>query len=189
MIEILGTCHNIQYKPKDATAREIELMDGLESIIRQLVRGQKVKLLAEEGLEGFPLTTARRVAEEECIRYEQVDIFGHDLDLAGIRPELQARERAWADLDKWHADQLRFPRADDIRENLWLDKIEKASVECVLLVCGWAHARPLSRKVKGRSCKAAEVMFFPESLQHSTIVDLYLDAQGVVCASRHSGKA
>jgi hypothetical protein len=184
---ILGTSHRIQYKPKDATTFEIELMDGLESIIRQLVRKHGVKLLAEEGLDGFPLTTAERVAKDECVHYEQVDIFGNDLDLAGIRPEMNARPGV--DLQKYGADECRFPRADDIRENLWLDRITKVGLEPVLVVCGWAHASALSTKVKERSGKAPDVLFFPDCLRRSTIVELDLDPQGTVHARRHTGKA
>jgi hypothetical protein len=187
MFVILGTSHRIQYRRKDASGREVELMDGLESTIRQLVRKHEVKLLAEEGLEGFPFMIAEQVAKEECVRYEQVDIFGKDLESAGIRPETEARHGV--DLQEYGADECRFPRVDDIRESLWLDRIGKAGVQPVLVVCGWAHARALSRKVKERSGKAPDVMFFPDCLRHSTIVDLYLDGQGAVHRHRRSGTA
>jgi hypothetical protein len=177
---ILGTSHSIQYKPKDATARERALMDGLESEIRKLVGSHRIRLIAEEGLDGFPLTTARQVAKDEGVRYEQVDISGNNLDTAGIRPEMEARPGV--DLQKYGADECRFPRADDIRENLWLEKIGKVGVEPVLVVCGWAHARALSRKVEKRLECPPEVRFFPDWLRPLTIVELCLDAQGVAHA-------
>ena len=158
-------------------------MDGLESTVRQLVTRYDVTLLAEEGLEGFPLTTAQQVARERSIRYLQVDMDGNAQKAAGIKQEIDAR--SYALLDKYGADERRFPRADDIRENFWLDKIEKAGNRSVLVVCGWAHARALARKLRERCGNTPEVIFFPEQLKRSTIVELSLDGQGAVQAYSH----
>ena len=59
---ILGTSHDIQWRPKDATPSECKLIDGLDSAIRALVSKYKIKLIAEETLgPNSPPTQIRRI--------------------------------------------------------------------------------------------------------------------------------
>lgn len=179
---ILGTSHSIQWKPKDASPGELQLMNGLESAIRELVAARGIALIAEEGPGNFSLTVARQVALESRVNHLQVDLNSDDPEWAWIRREMETRDHADAYLQQYGADELRFPHADDIRENVWLDRIQKTALEPVLVVCGWAHARALSKKVKERCGEAPAVVFFPDEAAHATIIELYLVDQGAVQA-------
>jgi hypothetical protein len=86
----------------------------------------------------------------------------------GIQEEMEvlARFNSKGDAD------YRCPHADGIRENSWLDRIEKdPSASRVLLVCGYAHTTFLAKKVRDRGRRAEEV-FFPEYLRERKIVEL-----------------
>ena len=97
---------------------------------------------------------------------------------AGIRDEME--ERRGLDPRTYGADECRFSRADDVRENFWLDKIEAAGAKPVLVVCGWAHVRALSKKLTERYGERAQEMFFPEHFGQWKIAELFLDDAGNV---------
>jgi len=65
--------------------------------------------------------------------------------------------------------EVRLCHADDIRENFWLAKIERAKVTPVLVVCGWAHTGFLARKVRARHCVVVEAIYFPPCLRKGKI--------------------
>jgi hypothetical protein len=179
---ILGTSHEIQREggAPDASARAH--IDGLRSIICQIAGARHVALIAEEAPYSSPSipTVTHEVAEQRGVSYIQVDMSDPELAAAGICPEKQARLRTLPDLDKYCADELRFPRADDMRENFWLDKIKDAGAKPVLVVCGWAHVRALSKKIRERYGEDAQEMFFPERFGQWKIAELFLDDAGTV---------
>gem|GEM_PF-6500022 len=170
---ILGTSHEIQW---EGGAPDIPLracIDGLRDAICQTVDAHHVKLIAEEALVSVP-TVACQIAKGKNIPYVQFDMRPHEWREAGICDEMDAR--TGPDPQKYGADECRFPHADDIREKLWLDKIEEEGGKPVLLVCGWAHVRALSKKVAERYGEHAEELFYPDHLRQMSIVDLFVDS-------------
>jgi hypothetical protein len=164
---ILGTSHQIQWRPRYETP-ESKLIDGLESAIRGLIAKHNIRLVAEEGLPGFPLTLPCQIAKDQRMCYLQIEMTSREEEASGI---LEQMEMLRALNSKGDAD-YRCPRADDIRENYWLDKIgHDPSASRVLVVCGYAHTRFLAKKVRDRGC-AAEEVFFPEGLKERKVVEL-----------------
>ncbi|HXH48225.1 MAG TPA: hypothetical protein VNM47_02540 [Terriglobia bacterium] len=76
------------------------------------------------------------------------------------------------------AKECRLTRADDIREDYWLDRIVGEELGPVLVVCGCAHVRWLAEKVKQRYGQEAERLYSPEFLRNRTVAEFYLDANG-----------
>ena len=144
---ILGTCHSIQWRPKDVTPSECELIDGLDSLIHALVSKYRIKLIAEETLgPGSPPTVACPIANDAKIPYREIDMLRDELKAAGI---LEAVDRRYDQRSGGNPNsEVRLCHADDIRENSWLDKIEQMKLSPVLVVCGWAHTGSLARKVR-----------------------------------------
>jgi len=165
---IVGTCHPIQWRPKDLTPPERELIDGLDSLIRALVSKYKIRLIAEETLgPNSPPTVAHQIAKDEKIRYLEIDMLPHEAEKAGILEEMGRRYDPSSGENP--NAEVRLCRADDTRENFWLDKIEGTKVTPVLVVCGWAHSGFLAKKVRARHCVVTEDIYFPPCLREGKI--------------------
>ncbi|MGO9642438.1 MAG: hypothetical protein ACLP1Y_14175 [Candidatus Acidiferrales bacterium] len=154
---ILGTSHDIQSRVGATDARIVELIDGLVSLIRDLVSRHGVNLIAEEVRHDCP-TEIGRVAQGLGIKYLKIDIPAHLPLVKDVRDELDRRPVC---LDAKCIIEYRCCRADDVRETNWLNEIEKTGVGPVLVVCGWAHVHFLAQKIESRGRKVAEERFFP----------------------------
>ena len=164
---VLGTSHRIQCRWKGASASEVKLSDGLDAIIRELAVKHGITLIAEEAPHDVP-TVARHVSTDMGIPYLQVEMLPSEYERYGIRQEMDmlATANSRGDAD------YRCPHADDIREHLWLNKVQShPSAERVLLVCGYAHAAFLAAKVCDRG-KIGLAFFFPQDLGQREIVEL-----------------
>lgn len=114
-----------------------------------------IRLVAEE----HPLDTISvtcGVAKHLHVPYLQVDPFPAELAKLGIQEEMTLRNQCF------QGEDVRLRHADDVRENLWLERIE-ASLDHgkVLVICGYLHVDFLAEKVKKRGGRVAEKIFFP----------------------------
>jgi hypothetical protein len=165
---ILGTSHDIQWTGGAPSPSVRKVIDGLKSTIRGLIVKYEVKLIAEETLgPNCPPTVAREIAIDENICYREIDMPRDELEAAGIREETDRRYQS--SLSTSPNTEIRLCRADDIRENFWLDKIEGTKATPVLVVCGWAHTGFLARKVRARNCVVAKDIYFPPFLRERII--------------------
>ena len=161
---ILGTSHDIQWRPKDATPSECKLIDGLDSVIRASISKYKIKLIAEETLgPNSPPTVACQIAKEKMMRYVEIEMLPHEAEAAGIASEVR-RLNDPTTRDGGN-DESRWRIVDDRRENSWLDKIQVTMASPVLVVCGYKHTRSLATKARDRRCAVAEEVFFPLNLR------------------------
>lgn len=134
--------------------------------IRDLIAKYGVKIIGEEKTVDVP-TVAFQIAGELGKRYIQIDMLPHEAAVAGIRADMERRPvPSSADPE---VDEYRLSLVDGIRETFWLDRTEAAQDSPVLIVCGWAHTRFLAEKVRSRSWRVAEEMFFPTSLSKKRI--------------------
>lgn len=165
---VLGTSDRIQYRSKAASPDECRLSDGLQSRIHAIVDQYDSTLIAEEA-PYCDFTIARQLADKLMIPYLQIDPFPHELE-HGIRAEMDLRTILNSKQEE--GADYRCPHADEMRENIWLNKIEKhPSVSRVLVVCGYTHTTFLAKKARDRGYSAEEV-FFPEYLRERKIVQL-----------------
>ncbi len=163
---ILGTCHPIQERPKNASPSESSLIDGLDSTIRRLVRKYGIKLIAEEAPYHDPNyipTLAHQIVKDEKIPYVQIDMLPHEQEAAGIASEIR-RLNDPSSMELGNAES-RWRHVDDVRENFWLDRIEAKKTGPVLVVCGYTHRRSLAEKIRDRGCTVAAEVFFPPDVQ------------------------
>ena len=146
MIEyvILGTSHWVQES------------SDLERIVLASAANHGIVLIAEENTYNIDSTSALRAANRQRITYLQVDPPPAEWAGLGIEWEMDLRNQYFQGKD------IRLSNADDLRENLWLKKIE-ASVGhgCVLIICGYLHVDFLAEKVKKRGGRVVEKNIFP----------------------------
>jgi hypothetical protein len=166
---ILGTCHPLQWRGGAPSQSVLKKIDGLTSLIRNLVRRYKIVLIAEESPgPNCPCLIARQIAKDEGISYLEIDMTPQDAQAAGIRDEMDHRYSPTAAEDP--CAEVRLSHADEIRENFWLDRIERTGASPVLVICGWAHTSFLASKVAARNNVVAEQTYFPPRLRDAKIV-------------------
>ena len=160
---ILGIDHRLQ--PRD-------LM--LKQKISELCKGFQVTLIAEEFRPG-EVSVAGEAAEECGIAPPlQVDMEADERERAGIAGVLSRYEvpRSYS-YDVTLAEKPWPPpkrpylkKADGIREEYWLRKIEAATNNTrTLLVCGSMHVDFVAKKAEARGHSVMAKGFFPEELQ------------------------
>ena len=154
MIEyvIFGTSHVIQ--------ESLQFANQVEKCIREC----EITLVAEE----FPfeiVSKVHAVATSLNIPYLQIDLFPYDWRTYHIDYEMAMRLDAGclAGLD------VRLSHADEVREELWLQKIEK-NIERrrVLIVCGYLHLHYLAIKINNRGDKILDQKTYPSDLLNRT---------------------
>jgi hypothetical protein len=106
------------------------------------------------------------ITKDWDISYLEINMLTQEAEAAGILDEVGRRYDQ--ELEKNPNSEVRLCHADDIRENFWLDKIERTKVTPVLVVCGWAHTGFLGRKVRARYHMAEEI-YFPTCLREGKI--------------------
>ncbi len=140
---ILGTSHCVQ----DSSEFERPVMDAIQK--------HAIRLVAEEYTCDSPSmvsVTTKRLH----IPYLQVDLFPEEWAAHGIDSEMRIREQLFAGQD------VRLSHADAVREDFWLEKIEK-SIELgrVLIICGYLHLDFLAGKIRERGGKVLDRSTFP----------------------------
>lgn len=176
---ILGTSHEIQWEGGAPGAHLRVCIDGIRSTISRVVDTRHIALIAEEAPHDAG-TVASKIAGQARIPYVQIDLRPHEWREAGIRGEMEARQGL--NPQTYGAEECRFPHADDIRENFWLDRIKEAGAKPVLVVCGWAHVRALSKKIRELYGEDAQEMFSPERFGEWKIAEVFLDDTGNIRA-------
>ncbi|MGC9996987.1 MAG: hypothetical protein ABSE79_16845 [Terriglobia bacterium] len=143
---IIGTSHWVQ------ESSELE-----DTVVRAARHG--VALIVEENTYDIASTSARRAAKRQGIAYLQVDPSPAEWAELGIEREMDLRDRCLQQED------VRLSHADDLREELWLSRIDAAQfLGRVLVVCGYLHVDFLAKKVEERGGTVAEKSTFPADL-------------------------
>jgi len=150
MIEyaILGTSHEIQH------CRQFE------HPLIEAVREHHIELVAEE----YPFDIASTIAVAAGrlhIPYLQVDLSPSEWRAHEIDWELRMR----AEVPCLQNEDVRLSHADGIREDIWLEKIEKKLKHGrVLLVCGYLHVHFLADNIQRRGAHLLAKVTFPDYL-------------------------
>jgi hypothetical protein len=145
---ILGTLHP---DPQDTPT--------IESPLRNVAAKHAPKLIAEEYPFPGVTSTVARTAAKLGTPYLQIDMDAAEQIKAGIYKELEKCK------DFEYGGSFRLSHADGIREEFWLDRIERNLDEgCVLIVCGCHHVHFLAKKAEGRSATVVEKILFPPDL-------------------------
>jgi hypothetical protein len=144
---ILGTSHDIQESP--------EFCNRVEKDIRAMA----ITLVAEE----FPFNISSKVcavATTHEVPYLQIDLLPDEWQKWGIDYEMNARLG-----EAFQGQDIRFSHADQVREDLWLQKIEDCTGnERVLIVCGYLHSNFLADNVQARGGSVISKNTFPTCL-------------------------
>jgi hypothetical protein len=129
---IFGTSHDLQDCPQ------------FEQPLIETIQEHRITLIAEE----YPFDIASAVsvvAGRLQIPYLQVDLFPSEWAAYDIDWEMKIRVDAPCLVN---AD-VRLSHADSVRENIWLDKIEKKLKHGrVLIVCGYLHVHFLADNIQ-----------------------------------------
>ena len=138
----------------------------LKALIAELVEREHVTLIAEENR---PLshTLGKQVSESMNLSWLQIDMSIEDRIKAGIDGKLSNRMQIRGYNEDGDPNMaIRYaPREDGIRENFWLDRIEGAGNNgMVLVICGCLHCVPLSEKAEKRGHRIVAKLFYPENL-------------------------
>jgi hypothetical protein len=150
MIEyvILGTSHKIQSTSK------------FDKPVIDAIGRYSVTMVAEE-YTNDDVSTACVTAKRLHIPYLQVDLYPQEWPEHGIEREMRAREGEQA----LREDDCRFPHADRIREDFWLERIQAcADGRCVLVICGYLHVNFLAQRVEESGGTLLEKSAFPAEL-------------------------
>ncbi len=163
---IVGTDHDLQ-EPDSADK-------GLEETIAAIIRAGGVVLIAEEvdadkEVDTFGRQLSRKLIGEN--RWLSIDMTDAQRQDAGICAELA--ERRLPDFRKrpTSCPYRYFRRADGIRENFWLDRIEERCEELgvtegtVIITCGYIHRPYLYEKATGRGHTASVAEYLPYDFQ------------------------
>ena len=152
---VLGTDHELQCHDR-----------RLQALIVELVQRERVTMIAEENR---PLsnTIGRQVSQSLALPWIQIDMSIEDRIKAGIDGKLTNRMQIRGYNE--YGDPLlaiRYaPVEDGIREEFWLDRIEAAIKEgIVLVICGCLHCVPFSEKAEKRGHRILSRVFHPENL-------------------------
>jgi len=150
MIEyvILGTSHRIQDSPQ------------FEKPVIDTIQKHEIRLVAEE----YPCDNVSRVcvkAKRLHTPYLQIDLFPEEWPEHGIDCEMKMR----SDAECLQGHDCRLSHADAVREEFWLEKIEK-SIERgrVLIICGYLHLDFFGENIRERGGKVLEKSSIPADL-------------------------
>jgi hypothetical protein len=160
---IIGSDHDLQKADSSD--------EGLREKIAAIISTGGVVLIAEEvdaakDVETFGRALCRLVGENRWLSIDMAESLRKD---AGIYVDLRPSSR--------YAPGFRngrflpacryFRRADGIRENFWLDRIEEKCRELgisegmVVITCGYIHRHYLSEKARGRGHSATVHEYLP----------------------------
>jgi hypothetical protein len=158
---ILGTPHPLQGS------------DECGQRVQELIKKHAVDLVAEE----YPFTLDSKVcckAKSLGRQYLQVDALPNECRNLGIDAELDKRARAAC----LQGRDVRFSHADSLREQFWLEKIEKKIQRGrVLIVCGYLHSNFLAEKIRERGSRLLEIDAFPQGLLGSQPEEIFTPAE------------
>ena len=159
---IVGTDHELQ--------RSDSADKGLEKKIAAIITGGGVAFVAEEvdankDVDTFGRELSRKMIGEN--RWLSIDMTDGQRKDAGIYDDLV--ERRVPDFRKVPPVFVGryFRRADGIRENFWIDRIEERCTELaitegtVVITCGYIHRHYLCEKAKGRGQIVTLDEYFP----------------------------
>lgn len=149
---ILGTSHDLQDCPQ------------FERPLVEAVQEHRITLIAEEYPFDIP-SAVSVVAGRLQIPYLQVDLFPGEWAAHGIDWEMKTR----MDAPCLVTADVRLSHADSVRENTWLDKIEKKLKDGrVLIVCGYLHVYFLADNIQNRGAILLGQNAYPVDLLHRT---------------------
>jgi hypothetical protein len=149
---VLGTDHCLQ--PDDS---------DLKKRVQEVIRSEQVVLIGEE-ISPESRGVVRQVAEANRIRWIPIDMSTAEKIEAGIYDKLSDRMQESYPHGLPILRNRYAPREDGIREEFWLDKIEKVGTDgAALIVCGCSHVRPLSDKAENRGHRVTR-LWYPEDL-------------------------
>lgn len=144
---ILGTSHLIQESSE------------FEQAVHQACHKHSVEVLAEENTYSIESTAARRASKRLCIPYLQVDPYPSEWVALEIDYEMSIRQQLQGQQD------IRLSHADDVRERVWLNRIEAgAKGKCVLVICGYLHVDFFAEKVREHGGQVLEKGTLPTEL-------------------------
>lgn len=152
---VLGTAHDFQcHDPR------------LKVLLCELIEREHVTMIAEENR---PLsnTLGRQVSESMNLTWIQIDMQIEDRIKAGIEGKMANRMQIRGYNEYGDPIQaIRYaPVEDGIREEFWLDRIESAEREgIVLVICGCLHCVPFSKKAEKRGHTIVARVFHPDNL-------------------------
>lgn len=150
MIEyaMLGTSHLIQDSPKFGAP------------VNDAIRKLAITFVAEEHT-CDTISVACFTAKRLHIPYLQIDLFPDEWCAHGIDWEMKARSQASC----FREQDIRLSHADTLRENFWLDRIEKGLGRGrVLIICGYLHLDFLADKIRARGATLLERTAYPTDL-------------------------
>lgn len=149
---IFGTSHDLQ----DCPQFERPLIDT--------VLEHRITVIAEE----YPFDIASAVsvvAGRLQIPYLQIDLRPNEWAAHGIDWEMKIR----VDVPCLVNADVRLSHADSVRENIWLDKIErKWKHGRVLIVCGYLHVSFLANNIQNRGAILLGQNAYPVDLLQRT---------------------
>jgi hypothetical protein len=126
--------------------------------VMETIQNHSINLVAEEH-NCDSISMACVTTKHLHIPYLQIDLFPQEWAEHGIDREMKLREQLPKDQD------IRLSRADGVREDFWLEKIEASlNYGRVLVVCGYLHVDFLALRVERRGGTVLEKNTFPTEL-------------------------
>ena len=148
-ITIIALHHKLQWRDTDA--------GDLESLLTRLLEGDlSIELIAEEANK-LPTTVGQRVAFRFNKPWANVDMDEMERQRQGIYDELRSRGGAPLDDDSDGCKEYYLEKADGIREEFWLSKINGYRLERVVFLCGLLHLSTVAAKFRDRGWMVEEI--------------------------------
>lgn len=144
---ILGTSHLVQESGE------------LEEAVEAAAANHGIVLIAEENPYDIDSTAARQVARSRDIPYLQVDPSPSEWALLEIDREMDLRNQCF------QREDVRLSHADNVRENLWLKRIEASAKHGrVIVICGYLRVDFFAEKVRKQGGRVVDKSTFPPNL-------------------------
>jgi len=149
---LIGTYHHVHVRQDNSVQAE---MDGLETIMRDVIRDQAPDAIIEEmsevamKLRNGTSTIPGELAREFNLRHAMVDPTPAQRDEAGIETEQAIEIEAFQRSLPRQVVAERIAEANRRRERYWLDRIAALEAERILFVCGAAHVNAFGDLARG----------------------------------------
>jgi hypothetical protein len=184
---IIGTDHDRQRSDFSDT--------GLRDKLQEYSRTQNVVLIAEEVDANKDVQTFGRDLVG-CTKWLSIDMTTEERKSAGIYRELSTSPPGCDDNGQFYLANWYHKRADAIRENFWLDRIERWCKQngvrrgVIIITCGHNHRPYLADKIKQRDPASNvlidEYMPYDKEKAHGRFTECDCSALGPdVCPDDH----
>jgi len=134
---VIGTDHRMQYSDP-----------GFEALLRAWLDRryfEPLTVIAEEYHEAIGSSSvAQRLAKDHLLRWCNLDMTTQEKQNAGILEEQLNRPGMFQEMITY-----RVP-SDDIREEVWVEKLIEAAPGTALVICGYLHFESLVQKLRAR---------------------------------------